>query len=592
MSTLVLIAPQEVALDELQRQLAAERARADAERARADKLAVDYAKLLEAYQQLDLELKLLKKRIQVATAERVDTTQLQMEFAHKEAELAGLAAKLDGATLPAEPAQDATNPSTPGNGAEPARSGASPNPPAPPENKNKPKPKGRRNLSTLPLEEQRVEVLDPLLEGEAERIGFEESYKLGWITGHNVRIVMARAKYRVTTQEGAPTIATAPLPPAALDRCLAAPSLLAKIAVDKYCDGLPLHRIEQRFERDEVRVDRGTMSRWMEDVGMTLGAIVVAMKKEAFETSFCISTDATGVCIQPEASPTGARQPCRRGHFLVQLADRDHALFEFLPHETSEAIKKVFAGYSGYVQADAKSTYDILFSPKRDAQSDDGCEAAPCTEVGCWSHARRKFYDAAICKDATAREALWWIHKLFKLEEGWKKEPPAKRTALREKHSRPIVDAFFKWAEAEHEKVEKTRGLLRTALGYVVRQREPLRRFLTDGRLKIDNNASERALRHIAVGRNAWLFFGSDDHAEAAGNLFSLIMSCRLHGQNPESYLRDVLRALAHWPKERYLELAPRYWKETRARLDPRELELPFGALMVPDAAAKEAAAG
>ena len=111
-------------------------------------------------------------------------------------------------------------------------------------------------------------------------------------------------------------------------------------------------------------------------------------------------------------------------------------------------------------------------------------------------------------------------------------------------------------------------------------------RVLDDGRLVLENNRSERELRRIAVGRNAWLFVGSDDHAQSAGHLFSLIASARLHGLDPEAYVRDLFRVLAHWPRDRYLELAPKYWAATRARLDPIELERELGAITVPPPAA------
>jgi transposase len=546
-----------------------------AEHARAEKLATDHERLLKAYQEVQLELKLLRRRIYVASAERVDTKQLEMEFADKQAELAGLAAQL-GATGTQEPPA-ASPPPTP------------PTPPAAPE-KPKAQPKGRRDLRELPIVEERHELLDPALEGKAERAGFEESYQMGWRKGGPVRIVIARAKYRITSDAGTPTLATAPLPPRTFARSLAAPSLLAKVLVDKYCDGLPLYRQEQRFAREGLDLDRGTMCRWAEDCGMTAGCVVLAMKKEAFDTAFCISTDATGVAIQPEPSATKTRQPCRRGHFFVMLADRDHVLFEFVPRETSDAVKEMFRGYSGYVQADAKNTYDVLFRKPDPAFEWDDSEA--CHEVGCWSHARRRFYEAAIEKDPIAREGLWRIHKLFELEKGWKSEPPAKRKALRDQYSRPLLGAFFAWAEAEYTKVKDSRGLLRSAFGYSVRHQGALRRYLDDGRLRLENNASERALRAVAVGRKAWLFVGSDDHAQATANLFSLIASCKLHGLDPEAYLRDLYRVLVHWPRDRYLELAPRYWAATCARLDPGELKLPLGNLTVPDPPAKQAAAG
>lgn len=550
----------------LEAALATERARAESERARADALAKERDRLREAYRQLQLELQMLRRRIFVAQAERIDTKQLELEFASKQAELEGLAQKLD--------------------------TEAAPEPPAPPpsSDKTKTKPKGRRRLRDLPIQEERFEIPDPELEGKAERAGFEESYKLGYRKPGPVRIVIARVKYRTTTPEGTETLTTTPMPPELFPRSLAAPSLLAKILVDKFCDGLPFYRQQQRFLRDGIELDRGTMSRWAEDAGMTAGCVVLAMRNEAFDTSFCIATDATGVAIQPEPSATKQRQPCRRGHFFVLLADRDHVLFEYMPRETSDAVAEMFRGYSGYVQADAKSVYDVLFRAP-DPNASDAEARDERHEVGCWSHARRKFYEAAIGKDRIAREALWRIHRLFEFERAWKDDPPATRKALRDEHSRPLVEAFLSWAEAEYEKVRDQRGLLRSAFGYVVRQAGALRRFLDDGRLRLENNASERELRQIAVGRKAWLFVGSDDHAEAAANLFSLIASCRLHGLDPEAYLRDLFRVLPHWPRDRYLELAPRYWAKTRARLAPKELELPLGRLTVPEPPAQEPAA-
>jgi transposase len=572
------------------RLVAAETALA-AEKERADKLAADHERLLAAYRQLQLELKLLRQGIYVASAERVDTAQLELEFAEKQAALAALAQQLGAAV----PAGETTAPS--GETSAPAPSGEAPapspdaTPPAPPTSPDKPKakPKGRRDVRTLPIAEERQEILDDELEGKAERIGFEESHLLGWRKAGPVRIVIARAKYRDKTDEGTTTIVTAALPPRTFARCLAAPSLLARIITDKYSDGLPLYRQEERFAREGLKLDRGTMCRWIEDAGMTAGCVVLAAKADAFATAFCISTDATGIGIQPEPSPTKARQPCRRGHFFVMVADRDHVLFEYVPRETSAAVRELFRGYSGYVQADAKNTYDVLFDKPDPALTGEDTEV--CHEVGCWSHARRRFYQAAIGKDRIAREGLWRIHKLFELDETWKAEPPAKRKALRDKHLRPLLDAFFVWAEAEYAKVVNTRGLLRSALGYIVRQQAALRRFLEDGRLRMDNNISELELRRIAVGRKAWLFVGSDDHAQATANLFSLIASCKLHGLDPEAYLRDLFRVLVHWPRDRYLELTPRFWAKTRARLDPRELELPIGRLTVPEATTEQAAA-
>jgi transposase len=137
-------------------------------------------------------------------------------------------------------------------------------------------------------------------------------------------------------------------------------------------------------------------------------------------------------------------------------------------------------------------------------------------------------------------------------------------------------------AQAEYAKVEGQRGSLRSALGYVIRQRAPLMRVLDDGRLSLDNNRSERELRRIALNRKDSLFVGSDGHAQSAGALLTLVASARVHGLDPDAYLRDVIRVLPHWPRDRYLELSPKYWARTRERLVAAELANEIGLLTVP----------
>lgn len=351
----------------------------------------------------------------------------------------------------------------------------------------------------------------------------------------------------------------------------------------KYGDGMPLFRIEDRFRRDGFPIDRGTMCRWLEDAGATCGATVVHAARTDALDAFCIATDATGVLVQPIRTHEKSRQACKRGHYFVHIADRDHVFFEYTAKETSAAVSAMFKGYSGYVQADAKSVYDILFRDPRERppDDDDGCVR---TEVACWSHSRRKFWEAAIAKNAVAREALVRIGRIFELDAAWRKNPPAEIKRLRDVHMRPHMDSFFAWAEIEYERVREQRSSLRSALGYAVRQKDALMRVLEDGRLLLDNNRSERELRKIAVGRKAWLFVGSDDHAESAGHHFSLIASCKLHALDPEAYFRDFFRVLPHWPNDRYLELAPKYWAATRARLDPNQLAQEIGPLDVPPA--------
>jgi transposase len=371
-----------------------------AERQRSAQLENERDVLRASHERLRLELELLKRRLFVAKAERVDTQQLELEFAQKLRALEEVAGTLSMASGPQVEAES--------------------------DKKKKRKPSGRRDLKSLPLEEKRVEIADPLFEelvaqGKAERIGFEESYKLAWQRGGMRRLVVARIKYRALGCDGQAQVETAPVPPEVLPRSLASPSLLAHVLSEKFCDGLPLHRLEDRATRDGVPLERGTMSRWVEEAGASVGATVVAAaREEALRTAFCIATDATGIAVQPEKRPDGARQACRRGHYFVLLADKDHVFFEYTPRETSAAVEELFRGYTGYIQADAKSVYDVLFqkpdTPPNEHDSRD--------EVGCWAHCRRKFWEATCAKSEVAREGLARIGRLFVLEEAWSAEPP------------------------------------------------------------------------------------------------------------------------------------------------------------------------
>ncbi len=275
----------------------------------------------------------MRRRLYIAKAERVDTRQLEIEFAEKKAALAVLAASLDDQSTP--PPQDDRRK----------------------KKKKKSKPTGRRDLSAVEMPEERIELLDPALEGKAERIGFEESYRLGHRRASAVRIVVARATYKTAES----MFTTVKRPRELFERCLLAPSMFAHVLMLKYGFGIPFFRCEEMLAKDGIDLGRAEMCRYAEDAGATLGAIVIAMRDDALSRAFCLATDATGVAIQPEPLADRARQPCRKGHFFVVLADRDHVFFEFKAKHNSDAVCDMFRGYSGYIHADAHAIYDALY---------------------------------------------------------------------------------------------------------------------------------------------------------------------------------------------------------------------------------------
>jgi transposase len=586
---------------ELEQELAKQRTvAAQLSKAKAEAEA-ELAKLRHAYLRALEQLQLMRRRLFVAKAERKDTAAEQLAFEGMLAELDQLEQAIAATEAAAKLAEAQAAAAHVGDGAQDG---------LPQEDKGRAKPKGRRNLEEAKLPEVRLEITDPELEGKAERIGFEESYRLGYERGGARRIVLARVLYKLPASESESTdgsqepketgaggesdvtngarLVTAPLPKELFRRGLLAPSIIARILVQKFVMGVPFYRLEESFAHEGAALDRGTMCRYAEDAGATLGAIVLTMRDEALAEAFCLSTDATGVAILPERLPKGQerkRQACHKGHFFVTLADRDHVFFEYQPRHTSAAVCEMFEGYSGYIQADAHAVYDALF--RGPTGTAGGSTAKLPTEVGCWSHARRKWWDAATCKYKLGIEGLKRIDVIFAADRALAKLAPWKRKILRQEHVRPLVDAFFVWVETVYAQTLE-RGLIATAAGYAVRQKAALRRFLDDGRLRLENNGAERALRRIATGRKAWMFCGSHDHARAAANIFSLVASCKLHGLDPELYLAEVIRVMPYWPRDRYLELCPKHWPATRARLNAAELALPLGHITVPDVATPE----
>lgn len=563
---------------ELEALLKAEQDRAAFEREQREVLAEKHsftervlADLKKNYALLQQEHELLRRRVFEAKAERIDSKQLELELEKTKAELDAIREQIEHAT--GTKLDDETTP---------------------PKARTRNRPTGRRRLDPAALPTEELVVTDPEMEtlvarGQAEITGSDDSTRMKRRRGCTICLVTKRVTYRTRKAEGSSetTLVTAAAPVEIIERSIGTPSLYANIIVEKHDRAMPLYRQEERFEQEGVPLDRGTMSRWMNLLGGTLGATVLhAMKDEAMRTALCLSTDATQILVRHTEDPSSTkRRPCKKGHYFVQIADRDAVFFEYVERETSAAVMELFRGFEGYIQADAKNVYDILFrEPDGPPDPDTEPDGKVRKEAGCWAHGRRYFFEsAAVAKEPVAREALYRIRRIFETDARfWDRVAPSKRKVLREQFLKPEIDAFFVFARAELEKVQGQRGLLRSALVYVTRQEDALRRVLESPHLKLDNNASERALRRVAIGRKNWLFVGSDDHAQTTANLLSIVASAKLHDLDPEEYVRDLLRVLPHWPRDRYIELAPKRWRATRDRLDTAQLEAELGPLTIP----------
>jgi hypothetical protein len=497
------------------------------------------------------EIEILKRKLFGTKSERMGTNELQLLLGSVLADMAPLQTALDEST---------SEPETP---ETPERA------------KTKVPPKGRRDLSASKLPQVVVEITDPELAAKGRFIGFDPIRELMYVRGGFRVLVKLIAKYEIAGAEG-PTVLGVEVPKRLFPRSLCHTSVFAWLAVEKFSLGVPHHRLEKHLAVEGEPLDRGTMCRYMEDLGGTLGATIVrAMFDDARTSCHVLSTDATGAAIQPGPRAEGLKQACKKGHFFTIVADCDHVLYEFTSSHSSTFVRELFKGFTGFLQSDASSVYDIL--ERGPPKSTDETLAL----IGCWAHCRRYFFEAAVCKYKIGVDGLHRIQALYRADAELRELPPIERKARRLTAVAPLIDDFFAWV-ARVRQTEPGRTLATKALGYATNQEDELRRVLLDGRLPLDNTRSERALRTIVVGRKNWLFYGSEVHAESAAAIFSIIASCRLHRLDPLNYLTEVLRVLPFWPRERYLELSPLHWSATRATLDQSQLERPAGLITVP----------
>lgn len=437
--------------------------------AERDRLVDERDRLKKRYDKLLLEYERLRRRLLGPTKERVAPPEAQLSLLGVLEALGRLEAGDEGAAAEAEALLEEARASLP--------------PPPSPAKKSKKK-HGRRDLSLedLPVERIVLEPVERMAEGGEllEKIGEEVTEYLDRRPASMVRVQIVRPKYKLpeatsTTadEERRTSIAIADVPELPIPRCMAGPGLLAHVLVSKYADHIPLHRQESIFRREGIRISRSTLCDWVQASTSLLSRIVEAMWDDARKNAAYSITDATGVLVLE-------KDRCRRAHFYVVVVPQEHVLFRFTTKNDGETVAKLLEGFSGYVHADAASVYHELY--RRDSA---------VVEVGCWAHARRKFFEALEKDRDRALAGIGFISLLYDAH----RDALDDKTGIADKDkraraARPILARLFRWMRSELRSLPDD-APIREALGYLRNQRRALTRFLDDGRLRLDTNPAE-----------------------------------------------------------------------------------------------------
>jgi len=338
------------------------------------------------------------------------------------------------------------------------------------------------------------------------------------------------------------TIAQTPAPSHPIARGRAGPMLLAHILFCKYSLHLPLNRQSMTYAREGIDLDVSTLCDWVGAASATLMPLVDAIRTHVFAAER-IHADDTPVKVL-------AKGKCRTGRLWTYVRDdrpfagtvAPAAAFFYSPDRGGVHPDAHLATYAGLMQADAYAGFNRLFEAGR--------KGGPITAAMCWAHARRKFFDVArLNKAPIAIEAVARIDALFAIE--------------RAEHSRPLAAELKLWLQAQRAKLSAHSETAK-AIRYSLNRWSGLVRFLDDGRLCMSNNAAERALRCVAVGRHNWTFAGSDEGGRRAAAIYTLVETCKLNGVDPRAWLADVLARLPDHPARRIGELLPWNWKRDR----------------------------
>lgn len=419
----------------------------------------------------------------------------------------------------------------------------------------KPRPKPERQRLVLPkgLPEERIEIDLPEDQKVAadgtplERIGEEVTVKLGYRPAQYIKIVYVRPKY-ADPRQPENGVKCAALPPQLLDGSLLEASLASWLVVSKYADHLPLYRLAEIGKRSGIVFPRSTLSDWVLATCDWLAPLFDRLRELLLKQGV-IHVDETVLPLWSVGRTIKARAWAYVGR------DPKIVLYDFSVDKRGEHVRTFLRDWNGgWLQADAASNFDALFLQRPQIR-----------EVGCWAHARRKFFDIAVAADKNgtrvlAHEAIEMIGELFAIERDAKELNAEQRQAMRQERAGPKLAELKAWCEQQRDVVlpkSPTGG----AIQYLLKRWDVFTRYLDDGRIAIDNNAAERALREIAVGRKNWLFAGSEQGGRACTIATSLIETAKAHGHDPQAYLTDILTRLPTTLNKDIDTLLPMNWK-------------------------------
>jgi transposase len=352
------------------------------------------------------------------------------------------------------------------------------------------------------------------------------------------------------------TVTQPPAPFHPIARGRAGPQLLAMILEAKFGQHLPLNRQSDAYALQGIELSVSTIADWVGTCTANLAPLMALIDAHVLAAARLHGDDTTVPVLARGKTITGRVWTYVRDDRPFGGPAPPAAMFRYSRDRTAEHPNRHLAGYAGILQADAYAGYNALYEVGR--------KPGPITEAACWAHGRRKLFELAELQGAPlAIEAVRRIDAIFDAERAINGLPAEARLAVRQQHVAPLVADLEAWMKETRDKLSRHNSVAK-AMDYMLTRWVAFTRFLTDGRICLTNNAAERALRGIALGRRSWLFAGSDRGGDRAAAMYSLIITARLNGVDPRAWLADVLARIADHPASRLHELLPWNWAQAR----------------------------